>query len=199
MMLPDFPTQKARLLRFWTAYLRRKEREYLGYFATAPSYTHHEGDRWTIQREDGTSSESTYREIEVEMSIATDEVPNLTPDRIAKKLDSVAEKLAKQMHQGIMEGLNQAIDQAGTGVDAKGSPLTKELFLEMLDRMLLPFDKDGNLIPPTIMMHPRMWETHKEEVKSWEQDPEFRARHEEIIERKREEWRDRESCRKLVD
>jgi hypothetical protein len=199
MMLPDFPTQKSRLVRFWTAYLRRKEREYLGYFATAPSYTHYEGDRWSIQREDGISSESTYREIEAEMSIPTNEVPNLTPDRIAQKLDSVAEKLAKQMRQGIMEDLNQAIDQTGTRVDAEGSPPTKELFLEMLDRMLLPFDKDGNLIPPAIIMHPTMWETHGEEMKNWEQDPEFRARHEEIVERKREEWRARESRRKLVD
>jgi hypothetical protein len=198
-MLPDFPTQKARLLRFWTAYLRQKQREYLGYFATAPSYTHYEGDRWTIQREDGTSSESTYREIDAEMSIPTNAVQNLTPDKIAQQLDSVAEKLAKQIHQGIMEGLNRAIEQAGTGLDAKGSPPTKELFLEMLDRMLLPFDKDGNFIPPTILMPPKMWETHKEEMQSWEKDPEFSARHEEIVEKKREEWRVRESRRKLVD
>jgi hypothetical protein len=198
-MLPDYPAQKARLLRFWTTYLRQKEREYLGYFATAPIHTHYEGDRWTIQREDGTSSESTYREIEAEMSIPTDEVANLTPDRIARELDSVAQDLARKMRQGIMEDLNQAIDRAGTAVDAKGGPLTKEAFLRLLDRMLLAFDKDGSLIPPAIVMHPRMWEAYEEEMKSWEQDPEFIALHEEIVERKREQWRARESCRKLVD
>jgi hypothetical protein len=198
-MLPDFPTQKAKLFKFWTGYLQLKQREYLGHFAIAPSYTHHEGNRWTIQREDGTSSESTYRNIGAEMSIPTDEVPNLTPDRIAKELDSLAEKLARQMRQGIIESLNQATDQAGTRVDAKGSPPTKELFIEVLDRMLLLFDKDGNLIPPAIVMHPRIWETHGEEMKNWEQDPEFSVRYEEIVERKREEWRARESRRKLVD
>lgn len=36
-------------------------------------------------------------------------------------------------------------------------------------------------------------------VKEWEQKPEFKARYEQLVERKREEWRARENRRKLVD
>jgi hypothetical protein len=48
-------------------------------------------------------------------------------------------------------------------------------------------------------MHPKMWETIKDDVTSWEQDPELDARYKEIIARKKEAWRARESRRKLVD
>jgi hypothetical protein len=198
-MLPDFPAQKDRLLRLWTDYLRQKEREYRGYFATIPSYSQHEGNRWGVERGNGTVSESGFKLVEAGVSVHVDEVPNLTPEKIAQKIDTTAQKMARQTVQGILEDINRAVHESGRAIDAEGRRFSKESFLEALDSIVLSFDENGNPTMPTVIMHPKLWETIKDDVRTWEQDPEFVARREQIIERKREAWRDRESRRKLVD
>ena len=198
-MLPDFPVQKARLMENLTHYFEQKRREYLGFFSTFPSYRNHEGDSWKIEREDDTVSESSYHAIESVFTIDLNEVPKLTLEKIMQKLDVVAEDMARQVSQGIIADINQALEESGRTVNAKGKPFNKETFLEALDSIELNFDKAGELEPPAFLMHPKMWETIKDDVTSWEQDPELDARHKEVIARKKEEWRARESRRKLVD
>lgn len=198
-MLPDFPVQKARLLEFWNRYFAQKHNEYLGYFSECPSYSQHEGNRWAVEREDGTTSESGYESIEAGFPVRVDEVPNLTPEKIAQKIDIAAQEMARQMVQGILEDISHAVDESGRTVDAGERPFTKELFLKGLDSIEMGFDENGNPIMPKVMMHPKLWETIKDDIKTWEQDPEFTKRFNQIIERKREAWRARESRRKLVD
>ena len=62
-MLPDFPVQKAKLMENLSHYFKQKHREYLGFFSTIPSHRNHEGDRWKIERDDETVSESGYQSV----------------------------------------------------------------------------------------------------------------------------------------
>lgn len=195
-MLPDFPIQKARLLNLWTEYLRRREREYLGYLASAPSYTHHEGNRWRIEGEGGYSNESSYQLIEAEFSLQVKEIPYLTPDEIQKKLDEVAQEMAKQRHRGIIESIQAVATKVG---NVGQRQLGKDAYLEALDKILLSFDDEGNPSSPVLLISPELHEAIKDDMETWNQDPEFLERYAKIIQRKREEWRDRESRRKLVD
>jgi len=55
----------------------------------------------------------------------------------------------------------------------------------MLEKMDLDFDENGNWNPPTIVMHPDLWEAKKDEIKSWETDDEFLSKQKEIIEKRR--------------
>ena len=107
-MLPDFPKEKAILSKFWNEYLVRKHRELLGYFATIPSFTIHEGDRWKIERPDGTESEKPYEELSSGFTLDLKEVPDLTPEKIRAKLDKVAENAASLMIQGLFREIKQA-------------------------------------------------------------------------------------------
>ena len=191
-MIPDFPSQKSKLLELWTEYLRYKQRERLGYLATAPHYTHHEGDQWSTKGEDGTIARSDYESIEAEFSVHVNEIPGLTTEEIARKFDGIAEELARQMSTKVLEDIQQAATRVG---NAGNRRLTKDAFLEALEHLLLSFDKHGNPSRPTLLIPPEL----AEEVSTWEQDPDFEHRYSQIIERKREEWRDRESYRKLVD
>jgi hypothetical protein len=50
-----------------------------------------------------------------------------------------------------------------------------------------------------MVLHPVMMETMKKLWAEWETDAAFMKRYNEIIAEKREEWRDRESRRKLVE
>lgn len=198
-MLQDFPKEKELLVKFWNKYLAHKHQEFLGFFATIPSFTIHEGDRWKIERPDGTESEQPYEEISSEFIIDNKEVPNLTPDKIMAKLDAVANDAARQMSQNIFREIQQSTEQVGNIVDAKGKPLTKEHFLEMLEKIETDFTPDGQWIPPSIVMHPNAWKVNETKFKEWEQDKEFSNRQAEIINKKREEWHAREALRKLVD
>ena|SRR5687768_8273414 len=98
-MLPDFPKEKAILGKFWNEYLAKKHREFLGFFATIPYFTVHEGNRWKLERNDGTESETEYEEMSSDFILDIKEVPNLTPEKIMAKLDAVAEDAARQMTQ----------------------------------------------------------------------------------------------------
>ena len=198
-MLPDFPKEKALLAKFWTEYLARKHRELLGVFSTIPSFSIHEGDRWKIERPDGTASEQPYQEMSSGFTIDLNEVPDLTPEKLKAKLNAVAEDGARQMSQGFFREIQQATEQVGNTVDAKGKPLTKELFLELLEKIESDFTPDGQWIAPSLVMHPDAWKANEAKFKEWEQDKEFTDRQTEIINKKREEWHAREALRKLVD
>lgn len=198
-MLPDFPKEKQLLSNFWNKYLERKNRELLGIFSTVPSFTVHEGDRWKIERLDGTETEQPYQELLSGFTIGFKEVPDLTPEKIRAKLDSVAEDAARQMSQSMFREIQQATEQVGNVVDAKGKPLTKELFLEMLEKIESEFTPDGEWVPPSIVMHPDVWKANEAKFKEWEQDKEFANRQAELINKKREAWHAREALRKLVD
>ena len=176
-----------------------KQKEYLGYFSTIPSYAHHEGHEWTVVNQGGTENTQEYVNLGSEFSIKVDDVPRMGPQDILGLIDSAAEDSARKMHDQIILSITRSVDEAGTAIDAKGRTLSQDLFLQALDSMQLDFDTEGYLIPPTVIMHPKLWEAKKDEMKSWEQDPEFVRRHTALIDRKREEWSAREACRKLVD
>lgn len=171
----------------------------MGQFSEIPSYMHHEGNRWIIEQEDGTRVESSYEEVSAGFSIKTSDAPTLTADQIRTKLDEVAQEMARQQFQHMMSTITasaQHIQDESTYAPRK---LTKEVFLDALRRITVSFRENGEIDPPSIIMHPDLWEKIKDDVATWENDPEFKRQHEQIIQQKREEWRARESNRKLVE
>lgn len=198
-MLPDFPKEKELFSKFWNRYLELKHREFLGFFSTIPSFTIHEGDRWKIERSDGTESEKPYQGLSSSFTIDLSDVPDLTPEKIREKLDMVAEHAAQQMSQNILEEITRATEETGNTVDGKGKPLTQEMFLELLEKIDADFTPNGQWIQPSFVMHPDIWNANKEKFKEWEQDTKFMSLQKEIIDKKREAWNAREALRKLVD
>ena len=83
--------------------------------------------------------------------------------------------------------------------DAGGKPFHPEMLLEAIERMPIEFDDKGNPKLPTITMNPAQMERIKDKLTEWESDSVLRDRYEAIMRKKREEWLDRESNRKLVD
>lgn len=198
-MIPDFPREKEKLMQFWIKYLSIKNKELLGIFGTLPIHRNHEGHLWELNRSDGSEDNQPYHEIQSLFSIEINEVPNLAPDKIRQKLDTIAEDMARQMSQNAYSEISRVTRQVGNEVNAQGQPLTKERFLQMIEKIQIDFDANGNWIPPALVMHPDLWEAKKDEFKSWESDQEFKEKLEELIALKKEEWLDRENRRKLVD
>lgn len=198
-MIPDFPQEKEKLMQFWNKYLIAKNQELLGFFGTLPAHMNHEGHQWALNRADGSEDNKPYHQIEGLMTVEINEAPSLTPDKIREKLDKIADEMARQMSQNMFAEISRVTKEVGNEVNAEGQPLTQKLFLKMLEKIDMDFDDNGNWNPPTIIMHPDLWEAKKDELKSWEADEVFLAKQKLIIEKKKEEWHDRENHRKLVD
>jgi hypothetical protein len=91
------------------------------------------------------------------------------------------------------------VNKTGNVISGKGKPFTFDHFLEALEKMLIDFDEDGNPFMPSILISPEDWERIKSDFPKWDTDPENKKKIQSIINKKRDEWYDRESHRKLVD
>lgn len=198
-MIPDFPQEKEKLMQYWNNYLSARCNERLCFSGTFLSYMNHEGHKWALNRADGTKDDQTYHEIQSLINIDVSEVPSLTPDKIQEKLDKIVDEMTTQVEQNMFVYISRLAKEVGNEVNAEGQPLTQELFLQMLDKMDFEFDESGNWKPPSIIIDPDLWAAKKDEIKSWETDEAFQAKQKALIEKKKEEWRDRENNRKLVD
>jgi hypothetical protein len=198
-MLPDFPVEKAELSALWLRYLERRLNNFLGFFADLPYFSIHEGNRSRIIGEDGSIDEFDYQTIQSMLSIHPGEVPHLTREKVRERMDSIAQELARKMSKSFYATLDHITEQTGQVVDAGGRRFSKDIFLRGLRSVDLAFDSQGNPIMPALVMHPHMFGPLRDEVATWEQDAEFSAQMDRIIEQKREKWIARESRRRLTD
>ena len=149
-------------------------------------------------RPDGRSDETELKQASAETSIRFDEVPHLSiQDRLAK-LDDAAREMARQISEHAFGQINEAVERVGNVVNSGGKPLSPDVFLDVIEKIHLDFDADGNPSQLTMVIPPSMAERAKETMQRLHQDPEYDRRYREIIEKKRMEWRDREAARKLV-
>ncbi len=198
-MIPDFPDEKEKLMQLWNKYLQKKISENLGFLGTLPQYRNYEGDQWKLSREDGSVEVIDYDHIQGLLDINVDEVPDLTPEKIRQKLDNLSNEIAAQMSKNTYAEISRVTKLSGNEIDAKNKPFSKELFLELIEKVVLDFDQNGDLNQPTMVMDPVFWEKNKDKIMAWEKDEEFVRKHEQLIAKKKEEWIDRENNRKLVD
>jgi hypothetical protein len=198
-VLPDLVALKVDIQFRITSYLRNAIRARQGVFAQAPRYTLHEGTSTRTIRADSSVEDTELKEASAEMSIPFEEIPRMTPASMQKKLDEIAEKMAGQMVGHMFESLNTTLDKAGQTIDAKGKGLTTELFFELLEKVEVQFDEDGEVEDGhRFVVGPQLLPQVQKLQEEAERNPEVKRRHEEILKKKWLEWRDREAARKLV-
>lgn len=201
-MLPDFPTSKRDLSQLLDLRLRRSVRQRSVLATLATSIVQHEGSVMAydqLTREGKRIVTGAYEKAEAGIMIPIEEIPDLTGDNLNKKIDEIAEDIAKQTSQKGFKKIHETLDEAGTGVDAEGQPLTPELFLKSLEGMEMNFDPET--LEPTfsIVIHPSMKPSMEKLKDQMENNPEYKAKYEALLTKKREAWRDREGHRRLVD
>lgn len=177
------------------SFLRRRSRERLGVFAKAQRQLIHEGDKLQMERADGTSDVSELKEVTGELELKTSDLPSMSMAERLQKLDQIADQMASQMSAHAFQTLGETLERAGQTSDRKGRPLDAEAILEALDKIQIDFDDPPEL---SLVIPPALKERAAEAFEQLETDPQLRARRDEIISRKRREWRDREADRKLV-
>lgn len=197
-MLPDLPKLKKELWGIWSQYLQQQMHANMGVFQQAGRYTSHEGDRLRVVRADGTVEESEFKRASSEMVMKLDDVPTSTPLERRQLLDRLALEMGSQIATHLFDGLNKTLDAAGQVVDGQGKPFDHETIFAVMESIQIDFDEAGRHVPLSIVYAPGMTGEVRKAFRLIESDSEIKARYEELISRKKVEWRDREAARKLV-
>jgi len=193
-MLPDFPPVRSFLDRLLNEWLERRIAGRLGVFNLARRVVVHEGDRMRLRRFDGSIDEKGMEEIRSSISVVKEKLAEEGLAAVLSALEKTAEDVAAQQSKLFIKRLEEAVQEAGQVVDAEGQPPTFDLVLDMLDKMLIDFDEQGRPEWPSVVCGAKVYE----KAKNWEITDEQERRLSELTERKRLEWRDGESDRKLV-
>ncbi|MDV2495029.1 MAG: hypothetical protein RX316_02325 [bacterium] len=197
-MLPDFPASKRKYKDWADELVRLIFKVEAPVIALLKKVKQHEGKLFAYERERGEMIEPSYTTATSEIEVHISEAPNMTPEKLIEKLKAVAKDLAKQQEEPLFETLTSLSEESGTVVKGSGEPLNPDLLIEVLEKLDIDFDhKTGQPRMPTIVVSPQL--NIEEKLKEWEADKKAKIKYQTLIEKKRQEWRDRESNRKLVD
>ena len=199
-MLPDFPLLKQDIvtLILVPAFDRaRLEDPLLG---NIKSTIQHEGDRSSYQTVEGKIKDQPYQQFHEDMAILPEDVVDKDLEYMIEKFSEMGLNAATQLAQYSFSFINSVIDETGNSIDAKGRPVTPDLILEALEKIPIDFDEKTGLARfPTFYINPSQKEVFQKAIADATADKNFKVRFDKMVERKKEEWRDRENNRKLVD
>ena len=147
----------------------------------------------------GETEESNYELFSGALEVNHQDLIERGPIALNEGLEKVAKELSSQQSKMVLEHVNQITAKTGNIVDAGGRPINPDLLLQMLERIEIDFGEDGQPRLPTLVVSPENYEKLREKMLEWEKDEHYKRKFDELIERKRQEWHDRESHRKLVD
>jgi len=127
----------------------------------------------------GQVHEGTSMPVRAEFSLQATEIVAGNAEVLWLKWNELADEYVASLMPQIFAAIASATEAAGTNINAGGQPLSADLFIEMLERMQLDFDDNGQLnlqmvVGPDFVPPP--------------QSEEDQRRIDEFIERKRQEF-----------
>lgn len=195
-MLPDFPKVKKSLGEFLVQKANeviKNSSPILSQIRTSQIF---EGDQHLLVRDDNSEEETDFKHLEEKLVLSHKEIENASLKVIFEKILGMLGNLSKQQHALIFSKLEEVTESTGNVVKTKG--INPEAVLEMLEKIQIDFDSNGNPNWPTIFSHPAQKDTWKDLLKELEKEP-YIKRVEEILKKQKESWYARESLRRLVD
>jgi hypothetical protein len=198
-MLPDFPKVKSYISRCLVGRLRNKVHQSDPLLSLIKRRTQFEGNRHSVSPKGGPPRTSGFETLSSEFKIPNDELIEKGPGAFAERIDKVAQDLIKGASGMMIRTMRETSEQTGNVIDSGGKPLTPDLLLQLMQKVEMDFDDNGNPTNMAFVVSPDIWEKYKDKIREWDNDPGIIRRREIIMQEKRREWRDRENNRKLVD
>lgn len=194
-MLPTSSKLRIRLIKNMNEKIKQQMNEKSPLFQQIKRYFVFEGNKLGIVRTDGTTSVDEIKKIEVSSVIEKEEAASLG---IGGLVDDISTKLAEAQSTAIFDSLEKAISEVGNKVDGGGKSFSPELFLQAIDKLQIDFE---NGLPklPTLTCSPDSMEHFQAVIKTTMNEDPFKTQFEEIINRKKKDFDEREASRKLVD
>lgn len=201
MMLPDFPTIKTDLERLLQLGAREQAVSMSKAIVRLPRRPVYEGDRYILVRENGETVEDTYDTVSAEDSLEVREVETLSLRQAFEMYTGLMGEMDTQEVDAFIKLGNKEAESRDQVVDGAGRP-HPETILEAVERMELgsaPRDVDHLFLFQEMRfflqeLDDKAIESARENLK---QEP-YKDQMEHLLKKKREEFRARESRRKLV-
>jgi hypothetical protein len=197
IMLPDFPRIKKRFQREIVQFIKA-EVQGEPFIALMKREIHHEGSNTDQSDVHGNQRKGDYQTIAATVSYDFNEIIRGGRAFFVKKALETAEEFKKQTVQMMMKTVDEVTKSTGQVVDGMGQPFTFDTYLKAIETVEMEFDAQGKS-KTTFVTSPEMGRKIIELMREWEKDPEKKAQLEAAFNKKREEWRVRESTRELVD
>ncbi len=197
-MMPEFPIAKLAIRKSQDAFFQSAVKERLGpLFGNIPSRVLEEGNRLKQQYSADMVHQTGMTQIKSKFQLTIDQI-KANPYVIYEKYFDNAQDFANQRVLMTMQGINEITELTGNVVNSNGG-FTTEHFFQSLEKVQIDFDKAGNPMIPTMVGSPETVNKMMAVLKEGEHLPENKKRIDAIIGKKRKDWHDRESNRKLVD
>ena len=199
-MLPDFTRVKTRANRDLLRRVRQQVPAVAPLMQGVATFHQHEGKIGRIVRADESEDPIDYHLVSCETVLNREEMMRFDLTAIQQKLSEVANQIGQAQTKRMLEAAGEAADSVGNVVHA-GGELTPDKVLEVYRKVERDFDPQTLQPKPGFVwtMHPDVAASVIPKIEEWEKDPVFKAEYERIMTVKREEWRDREANRKLVN
>ena len=197
-MLPDFPKIKNKWSKWFFNKITQKSRQ-VSFLAQVPRVTHFEGDGTNTTDVEGRTESSEYDTLSGTLEVNRKDLIDRGPASLYEEMDKIAQEFGNQQIATILERVRESTRRTGNVVDAAGQSFNPEHFLSLLEKIEIEFDDDGRHNTLSLVVPPGLQGQLKEKMGEWMKDASFKNKHDEIMNKKRQEWYDRESNRKLVD
>jgi len=201
-MLPDFPKLRKEMASHIMLRLHAMVQEKEPILADVRGITQHEGDVIAYDQLTGDGVRIVtegFKEVQTVFVTRFEDVPTLVGEKLDAKLAGIADDIARHLSESFRQTIETATRDAGTAVDGGGAPFSKELYLKGMAGIEMNFDPKTRRPELVFWAGPKMVEAVQKAWEVWKQDREFMRKYNELLARKYEDWRDRESSRKLVD
>jgi hypothetical protein len=197
-MLPDYPEIKRHLHRQLMTQFEALVATKAPLAAQLRRIRQHEGDRFIFEDDEGHVTEKRHLTFQAPVQLPLRKPISETSLAVTEQLERAAESIAAQSEGLLFTAVQEAVESVGNAYDARGKEFHPNMMWDMLESIHVDFDKHGEPELPTIVLHPDMLAAIRHKLPEWEADPDLKKRRTEVLQRKKEEWRDRESHRKLV-
>ena len=190
-MLPDFPEIKSRLQKIVDRNLKIEEfRLYRESFLThIPVFTCFEGDKSSLR-----NKIEEMEQVIQEFELKSDEIIKKGFKAYEEKVKNAQKEFIKEKERLTLKAFSAAAEEVGNVVDAS-KKTSEEALLESLAKLDISFDESGNPATPLVIVNPKM----RDKLARTEPGKEYFKKSNELMERKKIEWVNREDHRKLVD
>jgi len=138
--------------------------------------------------------EIPLRVMSAEVAVTMDDVYGFNLEKLCLDIYEYAQSFLKDITKTLFSTLSQVTDFTGNVIDGKSKGVSHEVLIEMLEKIHINFDQEGNPLLPSIVIHPDMAKSF-EKLKADEDL--YKPRIDEIINRKREAYYAEKGCRGL--
>ena len=197
-MLPDFPKVKEKLNIMIDFYLKQAILLHLGPLANIRETIYFEGSKTIINHDDGSVSEIESEEFSVMLKLDMNEIETMTHDKVLDKINDIAKEMAEKQAKFSYKRIGEFAEEAGNVVSAEGETISIDHFFQVLEKVSRDFDNTEKPDEIVCTASPELFQSIAKIIEETKSDPKIQQRFDAIMEQKREEWRVRESNRKLV-